>query len=327
MRPVLLSNLFALLALTALQAAADPLSLDVVRNHPAIDRLIPQDAVFEKVADGFQFIEGPVWRGSQAEGHLLFSDIPANRVYRWDPRTDEVTVEIEPIHDPDIVTGAQGGSNGLLEDSSGRLVLFEHGMRRVARVGGDGVRRSIADRYQGARLNSPNDGVFHSSGALFFTDPPYGFVLGDGDRNKEVKQNGIYRLDADGSVNLVGQMHRPNGIGLSPDEKSLYVASSDMEQKFWMRFSVRDDLSLSAGDVFFDARDIKDAGVPDGFAVDRAGNIWASGPGGLVVISPDGVHLGTVRTPEQPANATFDANEQHIFLTARTGLYRLRLHD
>jgi gluconolactonase len=303
----------------------EPLPLEVERNDAAIDRLIPADAVLERVATGFQFIEGPVWRGTQGEGHLVFSDIPANRVYRWDPVSGEVSIEIEVVHDPDIVTGARGGSNGLLIDSQGRLVLFEHGMRRVARVDPNGTRHAIAERYEGKRLNSPNDGVFHSSGALFFTDPPYGLVSGDSDPNKEVPHNGIYRLDPDGTVTLVGRMHRPNGIGLSPDEKTLYVASSDMVQKFWMRFAVQNDLSLDAGEIFFDARDIAESGVPDGFAVDRAGNVWASGPGGLVVISPNGIHLGTVRTPEQPANVTFDADERHVFLTARTGLYRLRL--
>lgn len=305
-------------------AIAQPLEFEVLRLDPRIDALIPADAELEQVASGFQFVEGPVWRGSQAEGHLLFSDIPANKVYRWEPRTGEVTTEIEVVRDPLIETGANGGSNGLLIDSAGRLTLFEHGMRRVSREDTDGVRRAIAEHYQGKRLNSPNDGVFHSSGALFFTDPPYGLAGGDEDPNKEVEQNGIYRLDPDGTLTLVGQMFRPNGIGLSPDETVLYVANSDAEQKLWNRFAIRDDLTLDAGTVLLDLSSVE-GGVPDGFAMDSSGNIWASGPGGLVVIGADGVHLGTVTIPEQPANVTFDADKRNVYLTARTSVYRLRL--
>ncbi|NKB97097.1 MAG: SMP-30/gluconolactonase/LRE family protein [Pseudomonadales bacterium] len=293
-----------------------PLKLDV--RDERLSRLVPASSKLEKVAGGFMFIEGPVWR----DDHLLFSDIPANRIYRWEP--DAVTVAVDQVHDPDIVTGAQGGSNGLIEDQDGSLLLFVHGLRRIDRIA-NGVRTVVADKWRGQRLNSPNDGVVHSSGALYFTDPPYGLPQQDEDPGKEITANGVYRLDLDGTVTQLTTMHRPNGIGLSPDEKTLYVASSDLEKKWWMKFPVEQDRSLGTGEIHFDARDLTDPGVPDGFVVDQHGNIWASGPGGVVVIAPDGTHLGTILTPELPANTTFGKDESSLFITARTGLYRLSL--
>jgi gluconolactonase len=303
----------------------ETISIEVAHKTQKMDRLLNQDSKLERVATGFEFIEGPVWMGSQREGYILFSDIPANRVYQWTPQSREVTKKIDEVHDPKIVTGASGGSNGLLEDNEGRLVLFEHGMRRVARLDRDGVRRSLIDRFEGRRLNSPNDGVFHSSNALFFTDPPYGLERGDLDRNKEQKTNGIYRFDLDGNITLLASMKRPNGIGLSADERTLYVANSDAADRVWMQFEVKEDLSLGRAEILFDATDLPEPGVPDGFVVDRQGYLWASGPGGVVVISPEGDHLGTILVPELPANTTFDKDFKNLFITARTSLYRLQL--
>ena len=299
--------------------------LEIAHKSNEMDGLLFQDSQLERVATGFQFVEGPVWMGSQREGYLLFSDIPANRVYQWAPHSGEVSIKIDLVHDPKIVTGASGGSNGLLEDGKGRLILFEHGMRRVSRIDHDGVRRSLTDRFEGRKLNSPNDGVFHSNGSLFFTDPPYGLQKGDLDRNKAQEVNGIYRLDMDGNVALLASMKRPNGIGLSLDERTLYVANSDSEKRVWMQFEVKDDFSLGRPEVLFDATTLPEPGVPDGFAVDLKGYIWASGPGGVVVLSPDGSHIGTILTPELPANTTFDREFKNLFITARTSLYRLRL--
>ena len=318
MRSILITllSLAAGLALAEPRAVNDALELDVEIHDPRFASLLSDDAKLERVATGFGFIEGPLWRGD----HLLFSDIPANRIYRWS--SGNVSILVDPVHDPAITTGAQGGSNGLLADLDGEVLAFIHGLRRVERLKNDS-RTVIASHWQDKRLNSPNDGVLHSSGAIFFTDPPYGLPKQDEDPGKEISVNGIYRLDPNGDVTQLAEMHRPNGIGLSPDENTLYVASSDLEEKWWLKFGVKPDLSLGEGTIHFDARAITDPGVPDGFVVDQAGNIWASGPGGVVVIAPDGGHLATVRTPEQPANTTFDENEQHLYITARTGLYRL----
>ena len=294
----------------------------VERLDPALDALIGPDAVVEKIADGFQFIEGPVWMPEDG-GYLLFSDIPANAVLRWS-EADGVSTFLDPVLAADADTGASGGSNGLNRDLEGRLILCEHGNRRVARMESDGTRTTLADRYDGRRLNSPNDIVFLASGSAYFTDPPYGLAGQDESENKEVDQNGVYRLDPDGTVTLVaaGQT-RPNGIGISPNESTLYVANSDADRVWWS-YPVNEDGSLGEGGIFFDASGSEDQGVPDGLAVDALGNVWATGPGGVWVLSPEGVHLGTVKPAENPANAGFGEDGKTLFMTARTGLYRIR---
>ena len=291
------------------------------RLDPRLDDLLATDAAVERVADGFQFIEGPVWVGGATDGHLLFSDIPGDTVYRWS-EADGTSVFLNPVFLPELETGGQGGSNGLTLDLDGRVVLSEHGNRRLARIEADGSRITLADRFEGRRLNSPNDVVYHSSGAAFFTDPPYGLASPDA---AELDWNGVYRLDPDGAVRLLADgQTRPNGIGLSPDERTLYVANSDGAARQWIAYPVNDDLGLGEGRVLLDLTDSADAGVPDGFAVDTSGNLWASGPGGIVIISPEGDHLGTVRPGEQPANAAFGNDGTTLYMTAQTGLYRIR---
>ena len=286
-----------------------------------LEGLVAPGAVVEKVSEGFQFTEGPVWIGGAEDGSLLFSDIPADRVYEWSEREGS-SVFLDPVFLPELETNGQGGSNGLTVDSEGRVVLCEHGNRRVARIEADGTRITLADRYDGMRLNSPNDIVYHSSGAAFFTDPPYGLASPEA---AELDWNGIYRLDTDGTVTLLADgQTRPNGIGLSPDEQTLYVANSDQEARIWMAYPVNEDLTVGEGSVLLDLTDSEDAGVPDGFAVDTTGNLWASGPGGIAVISPEGELLGTVRPDEQPANAAFGNDGRTLYMTARTGLYRVR---
>ena len=309
-------------AVPAAEPAADmSLVSQEARTIEGLDGLITPGAVVEKVSEGFQFIEGPVWVGSADDGSLLFSDIPGDRVYEWSEREGS-SVFLDPVFLPDLETNGQGGSNGLTVDSQGRVVLCEHGNRRIARIEPDGTRITLADRYDGMRLNSPNDIVYHSSGAAFFTDPPYGLASPEA---AELDWNGIYRLDADGTLTLVADgQTRPNGIGLSPDEQTLYVANSDQEARIWMAYPVNDDLTLGEGHVLLDLTDSEETGVPDGFAVDTAGNLWASGPGGIVVISPDGEQLGTVRPDEQPANAAFGNDGHTLYMTARTSLYRVR---
>ena len=309
--------------LPAAQSAQAPADAGgtIDRLDPRLDDLLAADAAVERVADGFQFIEGPVWVGGATDGHLLFSDIPGDTVYRWS-EADGTRVFLNPVFLPELETGGQGGSNGLALDLDGRVVLCEHGNRRLARIEADGSRITLADRYEDRRLNSPNDIVYHSIGAAFFTDPPYGLASPDA---AELGWNGVYRLDPDGAVRLLADgQTRPNGIGLSPDERTLYVANSDGAARQWIAYPVNDDLGLGEGRVLLDLTDSADAGVPDGFAVDASGNLWASGPGGIVVISPEGDHLGTVRPGEQPANAAFGNDGTTLYMTAQTGLYRIR---
>ena len=300
----------------------------VVRLDPALDALVPIDAVVEKVADGFGFIEGPVWMPGP-QGRILFSDIPANTVYSWSEESG-TEVFLQPVKPDDSETGAVGGSNGLALDTRGRLVLCEHGNRRIARMENDGSRTTLTDNYNDKRLNSPNDIVFHSTGAAFFTDPPYGLEGQDEDPAKEQPFNGIYRLDVDGTVTLLsaGQT-RPNGIGLSPDERTLYVANSDPPlNPLLMAYTVLDDLTLGQAAVFYDASELTGEtynGTPDGLTLDRSGNVYASGPGGVLIFNAQGKHLGTIELNEVAANVGWGDDGKTLYITASTSLYRIKL--
>lgn len=292
----------------------------LLRVDPRFDDLVPPDATIEQVAGGFEFTEGPVWLPD--EDALLFSDIPANTIYRWS-EDDSVSVYLSPVYEG----GREGliGSNGLLLDPRGRLVICEHGHRRISRLEEDGSRTVLVESYLGQRLNSPNDAVYDSGGRLYFTDPPYGLEEQDDSPLKELDFNGIYRLRPDGGLELLHrEQSRPNGIALSPDESTLYVANSDAERLLWMAYDVGPD-GLSNGRVFHDATGHEAEGSADGMTVDRDGNVFATGPGGVWVFAPDGTHLGTIQPHEVPANAGWGDDGRTLYMTARTGLYRIRL--
>ena len=296
----------------------------IVRLDPALDALIPPTAVIEKLADGFKFTEGPVWT---REGYLLFSDIPNNRIMKWTP-DGQVTEFRKPsgFDGKEWPEGAFVGSNGLIQDKDGNLVICEHGNGRMTRLEKDGKLTVLAAKYQGKRLNSPNDAVYKSDGSLYFTDPPYGFVKQDEDPKKELKFNGIYRLKDGKLALLIKDQTRPNGIGFSPDEKLLYVANSDPKQKVWFRYEVKADGTLANGKIFFDVTAETADGLPDGLKLDAKGNLYCTGPGGIWIFTPEGKHLGTIQPPETPANLNWgDADGKTLFITARKGLYRIRL--
>jgi len=297
----------------------------VLRADPAIDGVVPPGARIEKIADGFLFTEGPVWH---PDGYLLFSDPNANTIYRWSP-DGQVSVYRAKSGYKGLDAGEYGqpGSNGLTIDSEGRLTIDEHGNRRVARLEKNGSLTVLADRYQGRRLNSPNDLVYRSDGALFFTDPPFGLPRAFDDRRKELPYSGVFCL-RDGKLELVStDLSGPNGIAFSPDERFLYVTNWDTKRKVVMRYEVRPDgCQLASGRVFFDMTSAPGEEALDGVKVDRKGNLFVSGPGGVWVLSPDGKHLGTVQAPELPANMAFgDADGRTLYLTARTSVYRIRL--
>lgn len=299
----------------------------IVRLDPRIDELIPQGAEVEVLGSGFDWSEGPVW--DRAAGRLLFSDVPQNVVYRWQPGG-----AVEEFLRPSGYTGprARGGepgSNGLLIDHQGRLVLCQHGDRRVARLNGDGTFATLVDRYQGRRFNSPNDGAFRKNGDLYFTDPPYGLERGEKDPARELDFNGVYRLSAAGELTLLTREVRfPNGLAFSPDEKTLYVASSDPNKAVWWSFAVQEDGSLGPGKILFDATDRvgpENKGLPDGLKVDHLGNLWATGPGGVLVLTPVGKHLGTLATGEATANCGWGEDGSTLFVTADMHICRVRL--
>lgn len=299
----------------------------IERLDPEFDRLVSPGAKLEKLADGFDWSEGPVW--VRQGGYLLFSDIPRNSVMRYQASVG-VKLEFQPSGYTGSApfTGTEPGSNGLLFDPQGRLVLCQHGDRRVARRETDGSFTTMIDRYQGKRLNSPNDAVYHSSGDLYFTDPPYGLPQRYDDPARELEFCGVYRLGREGKLTLLTTvMTRPNGIAFSPDEKTLYVAQSDPAAALWRAFDVRDDGTLGANRVLFDATAWVKAGkpgLPDGLKVDRTGHLFATGPGGVHVFSPAGKHLGTIDTGERTANCAWGEDGTVLYITADMYLCKIQ---
>lgn len=304
----------------------------VERLDPRLDVLVPSGASIEVLAMGFAWAEGPVWvpddRGGLPAGSLLFSDIPHNRVHHWSAK-EGVSVFLEPAgFTGPSAYGKERGSNGLALDREGRLISCEHGDRRVSRLERDGGKVTLADRFEGKRFNSPNDAAVHSSGAIYFTDPPYGLPKQMDDPRRELDWCGVYRVTPVGEVSLLCRtMTRPNGLAFSPDETLLYVAQSDPKAPLWKVFHVQPDGTLDEGHTFFDATALTATrkGLPDGLRVDRAGNLFATGPGGVLVFAPDGTHLGTLLTGQATANCAFDSTGTTLYITADSLLCRVKL--
>jgi len=301
------------------------------RFDDEINQLIPENEVIEVIAEGFDWSEGPLWI---SEGDfLIFSDIPPNRIYKWSQQ-DSISIYLEPSgYTGKESRNGEPGSNGLLLSPDGALVLCQHGDRRVAEMTASLIDpkpeyATLADRFEGKRLNSPNDACYHSNGDLYFTDPPYGLEGNVNDPAKEIEFQGVYRLSAEGQVELLtDQLSRPNGIAFSPDEKKLYVANSDPEKALWMVYDVLPDGNIREGRVFFDAsaKAGKEKGLPDGLKVNKMGYIFATGPGGVWVFNPEGKHLGTIKTTQATANCAFDAEEKTLYITADMFLLRVNL--
>jgi gluconolactonase len=300
---------------------------EIVRLDSSVNQIVPKNAKIEKLAGGFQFTEGPIWH---PDGYLLFSDPNANTIYRWTPDGQISVYRAKSGYaGVDIGEYGQPGSNGLTLDTEGRLTIDEHGRRRVVRLEKNGVITVLADRYEGKRLNSPNDLVYKSDGALYFTDPPFGLPKFFDDARKELPFSGVYRLGNDGKLQLVAKdLTGPNGLAFSPDERFLYVDNWDVTRKVIMRYPVLADGSLGKGDVFLDVtRSHPGEQAWDGLKVDQLGNVYAAGPEGIWILSPEGKHLGTIVANEVPANFAWgDDDGRTMYITARTGLYRVRLN-
>jgi gluconolactonase len=309
----------------------------IERKESAFDKLIPQDAKLEKLATGYEWAEGPVWckkevPGSGVKGRvpfLLFSDIPPNRIMRWSEPSNEAIIFMHPAgYTGAAPRGGEPGTNGLTLDKEGRLVACDHGDRRVYRLEANGQKKTLADKYEGKRLNSPNDLCYKSNGDLYFTDPPYGLEKNWDDPARELDFCGVYRLSIDGKLTLLTkEMTRPNGIGFSPDEKTLYVAQSDPGAAIWKAFDVKDDGTVANGRVFFDSTAwVKSGkkGLPDGLKVDKDGSVFATGPGGVVVFDKTGKHLGTINTGEATANCGWGGDGSMLYITADMHLARIK---
>jgi gluconolactonase len=295
----------------------------ILRLDPAFDSIAPKDAYIEKVAGGFQFIEGPIWRPENQS--LWFSDVQGNMIRQYSVADNQVKVILENSGGVGGVAGGFIGSNGEIADKDGAVLVCQHTARRIIRIGKDMKITPVVEKFEGKRLNSPNDLVYKSDGSLYFTDPPYGLPKQDEDPKKELKFNGVFRLKAGKVTAIIRDLTRPNGIALSPDEKILYIANSDEKHKVWMAYDVQPDGTVKKGRVFADVTAEKEDGLPDGMKVDAAGNVYGSGPGGIWVFSPDGKHIGTIKPPETPANCNWGDDGKSLYITARTGLYRIKL--
>ncbi len=309
--------------------AGEPVPTKIVRIDPALDDIVTPGTRWEKLAGGFLFTEGPVWVPAIATtpGHLLFSDPNQNTIYRWS--TDgQVSVfrTKSGYNGADIGRYPQPGSNGLTLDPHQRLTITQHGNRRVVRVEPRGNLTVLAERYEGKRLNSPNDLVYRSDGALFFTDPPFGLPQVFDDPEKELPFSGIYCVK-DGTVTLVSaDLDAPNGIALSPDERTLYVNNWNDRHKVILRYDVRPDCTLANGRLFADLTKAPGRDALDGLKVDQRGHVYSTGPGGLWVFDPNGKPLGLIAGPEDPHNMAWgDEDGKTLYVTALTGLYRMRL--
>lgn len=299
---------------------------EVIRLDPAIDELIDKDAKIEVLGEGFEWSEGPAW--VKKGGYLLFSDVPKNIIYKW-KEGEGVSEFLKPSGYTGIMPyGNEPGSNGLIINNLGQLVACEHGDRRVSAMPLDiGGKRTLADNHNGKRFNSPNDVVQKSNGDYYFTDPPYGLPQKENDPTRETGIFGVYRIAKDGKVTLlVKDMTRPNGLAFSPDEKILYVAQSDPEKAIIKALNVKADGTLDGGRIFFDATPMVKqglSGLPDGLKIDKKGNLFATGPGGVLVISPSGKLLGRIDTKQATANCAFDENGT-LYITADMYLCRIK---
>ena len=300
----------------------------VERLDPRMDQLIAKDAVIEILADGHVWTEGPLW--VEDGQYLLYSDIPPNQIYKWSERGGkELYLEPSGYTGEDKRAG-EPGSNGLLLDAQGRLVLCQHGDRRLARmipaIDEPSARfETIVGDYEGKRFNSPNDAVYDKAGNLYFTDPPYGLEGNVDDPAKELDYQGVFRYSTEGRTTLLAaDIPRPNGIGLSPDETKLYVASSEGAPQ-WSVIDISPTGEASNQRVFHDNPDAQSPGAPDGLKIDDAGHIWATGPGGVWVFSPDGTVLGKIKTGERTSNCAFNADKSILYMTCDDYLMRIKL--
>jgi len=304
-------------------------SIEVVDQ--ALQNVLNVDAPIEVLAEGYSWSEGPLWLPEQKM--LIFSDVPKNTIYSWSEEMGAGVYLTPSGFTGEDFKGSEPGSNGLTLNNRGELVLCQHGNRAVSVMKADLSEpmpdyEYLAETFEGKRFNSPNDLIFDRAGNLYFTDPPYGLPGGMEDSDKEIDFQGVYRVTPEGEVTLLtGELTRPNGLALSPDEKTLYVANSDPENAIWMAYALDDAGKIESRKVFYDVTDwvSKAPGLPDGLKVDNQGNLFATGPGGVWIFSPEGAHLGTVKTGEATANCAFNEDKSALYMTADSYLLRVKL--
>lgn len=303
----------------------------LIMNNPKLLEIIPNIIQVEIIGEGFEWTEGPLWLPS--ENKLIFSDIPRNSIFEWTEK-DGIKLYLKPAgYTGEENRGGEPGSNGLLLNGKNELILCQHGDRRIAKMVSEIAHpkaeyKTLSGSYQGKKLNSPNDAVFHPGGELYFTDPPYGLELNADDPKKELDFQGVYKIDKTGkTILLTDELSRPNGIAFSPDYKKLYVANSDPGKAIWMVYDIDENGLLNNGKIFFDvtAQTKTLKGLPDGMKVHRNGWIFATGPGGVLIFTPEGEHLGTIFTGVATANCAFNDDYSALFITADDYLLRVKL--
>ena len=301
----------------------------VERLSSEMDEFISKDSKIEIIAKGFTWSEGPVW--SKKLNAVLFSDVPNNVIYKWDEKNG-LDIFLDNIGHSGIVPNSKkSGTNGLIIDQQGNLIICMHGDRRIVKLKDWNSNKvlPIATSFNNKLLNSPNDLVYNSKKELFFTDPPYGLQNGDNDALKELQFNGVFRLSADGKLKvLIKNLSRPNGIAISRDEKTLYVANSDLKNLVIMKYKITDD-GVENPEVFFDGSVLskKDIGLFDGLKIHPTGTVFATGPGGVLLINNEGNHIGTIRTEVRSANCAFDDKYEYLYMTSQQYLTRIRIID
>jgi gluconolactonase len=301
----------------------------IEKADPALDAIVSADAKAEIIAEGFDWSEGPLW--IEKTKTLLFSDVPKNTIYKWTEGKGKEVYLTPSGYTDTVKRGGETGSNGLLLDNNGNLVLCQHGNRQMARMNSpvDDPKPefvTIAGKYKGKRFSSPNDGVYSSSGELYFTDPPYGL---DKPSSKETPVNGVYKVKKNGEVILlVDSITRPNGIALFPGEKRLLVASSDGSKPNWYVFDVEAE-GVKNGRIFYSAagRDTSWKGLPDGFKIDKNGNVYASGPGGIYFFNSEGKVLGKLKLADPASNVALSPDEKTLYITNDMYVLRLKMRE
>jgi gluconolactonase len=302
---------------------------EIERFDPALDDIVPSDWRIEKLAEGFEWSEGPVWMN--AGSYLLLSDVPGNTMYRWSER-EGLSIFLQPsgYAGPHPELFAEPGTNGLFPDGEHTILVADHGLRMVARFDVRTKQKSpLATHFEGRRLNSPNDVIKRRDGAIFFTDPPYGLAGRNDSPIKELDFNGIYRVDTDGALRLIYRsMTYPNGLSLSPDERTLIVANSDPKQPIWMAFTLDERGDIVSERVFADASDLaakKYPGLPDGLRIVGDGTVFATAPGGVLVMNAAGKRLGLIRTGTAISNCAFGDDGKTLYMTSHHFLARIKL--
>ncbi|MCL4110218.1 UNVERIFIED_CONTAM: hypothetical protein GTU68_030602 [Idotea baltica] len=297
-----------------------------------MDEIIGLDEKIEVLGDGFIWSEGPVWVDNGE--FLLFSDAPQNAIFKW-KEGEGISEYLKPSgYTGSIVRGGEPGSNGLAIDGGGSLILCQHGDRKIARMlvstqSPEPIYETLVGTFEGKKFNSPNDLAIHSNGDLYFTDPPYGLVLNMDDPTKEIPYQGIFRLDTDGEIHLMNKfLSRPNGIAISVNESKIYVGNSDSKSPTITEFLLDENGDFNEGNVFFDGSELLKEGLRgsfDGLKVRSDGYIFSTGPGGVLVLTPTGKHIGTISTGEGTSNCAFDTKENYLYITADAYLLRIKL--